>query len=412
MEGENSTPTSAMQSPDQTFPTRNEAAEDPEEDDPRSLMQQFLDQPEHSYRVPEYGDVVEGSIVQFSADELLVDIGLKSEGVVPAKEMTTLSEEERGMFQVGTQLMFFVLQPEDQEGRVVLSLDRARQEQGWQQLQQAYERQQIVQGQVTGYNKGGLLVHLEGVRGFIPSSQVSGLSRVPEGRRQAEMARMNGQVLPLKIIEINRSRNRLILSERQAVQEQREMRKGEILEHLREGEVRRGIVTSLCDFGAFVDIGGADGLIHLSELSWSRINHPSEVLQVGEEVEVYVLGIDEARKRIALSLKRTQREPWTTVGERYSLGQVIQATITQLTSFGAFARIESGVEGLIHISEMSDGHIQHPREVLQEGAVVTARIIRIDPARKRIGLSLRRLEEDEGKAAAAGSEPGDDNSSV
>jgi small subunit ribosomal protein S1 len=209
------------------------------------------------------------------------------------------------------------------------------------------------------------------------------------------MAKMVGTSLPLKVIEINRNRNRLILSERQAVQEAREGRKDELLSALKEGDVRTGRVTSVCDFGAFVDIGGADGLVHLSEISWSRVKHPSEVLKPGDPVQVYILSVDNERKRIALSIKRTQNEPWTTVSERYHLGQTVEGTITQLASFGAFARIEDGVEGLIHVSEMGDGRAQHPREVVQEGQQIQARIIRIDPQRKRMGLSMRQATEGE-----------------
>jgi small subunit ribosomal protein S1 len=235
------------------------------------------------------------------------------------------------------------------------------------------------------------------VRGFVPSSQVSGISRGPETQKQSDMAKMVGSSMPLKVIEINRNRNRLILSERQAVQEVREGRKDELLTSLKEGDVRSGVVTSIADFGAFVDIGGADGLVHLSELSWSRVKHPSEVLKPGDKVKVYILSVDNDRKRIALSIKRTQNEPWTTVNERYQLGQVVEGTITQLATFGAFARIEDGVEGLIHVSEMGDGRVQHPRDVVQEGDLIQARIIRIDPARKRMGLSMR--QPDEGSAA-------------
>jgi small subunit ribosomal protein S1 len=203
------------------------------------------------------------------------------------------------------------------------------------------------------------------------------------------MARMVGQTLNLKIIEINRERNRLILSERQAIQEVREEKKDELLATLHAGNVYTGTVSSVCDFGAFVDIGGADGLVHLSELSWGRVRHPGDILSVGDQVQVYLLSIDSERRRIALSMKRTQREPWSTIGERYSLGQIVSGTITQLAPFGAFARIEEGVEGLVHISELSDERIQHPRDVVQEGAEVQVRIIRIDPSRKRMGLSMR-----------------------
>ncbi len=363
--------------------------------DDRELMEQFLANPAHDYRNLQYGDTVDGIIMRVSRDEILVDIGAKAEGVVPAKEMQSLSEEDRAALKPGDPLLVFVVQSEDKEGRATLSIDRARQEKSWRRLQQCYETGEVIEAKVINYNKGGLLVNLDGVRGFVPSSQVSGISRGSETQKQSEMARMVGQTLALKVIEINRNRNRLILSERQAAMDVREGRKGELLSALKEGDIREGVVTSVCDFGAFVDIGGADGLVHLSELSWSRVKHPSEILKPGDKVQVYVLSIDNERKRIALSLKRTQHEPWTTVGERYHIGQMVEGVVTQLAPFGAFVRIEDGVEGLIHVSEMGDGRVQHPREVLQEGDVVQARIIRIDPARKRIGLSMRQTSDDQ-----------------
>jgi predicted RNA-binding protein with RPS1 domain len=204
------------------------------------------------------------------------------------------------------------------------------------------------------------------------------------------MARLIGTVLPLKVIEINRHRNRLILSERQAIQERRDVMKEKLIEELKEGEVRKGRVSSICDFGAFVDIGGADGLVHLSELSWSRVRHPSELLRVGQEVDVYVLGINAQEKKIALSIKRTQAEPWSRVATKYEVGQLVHGTVTQLANFGAFARIEDGIEGLIHVSELADERITHPKQVVGEGQQLILRIIRIDPQRRRMGLSLRR----------------------
>ena len=359
----------------------------------RALMEQFLTNPAHDYRNLQYGDTVDGTIMRVDKDEILVDIGSKAEGVVPTREMQSLSPEDRAELKPGDTLLVFVVQTEDKEGRAVLSVDKARQEKSWRRLQQSYDNGEVIEAKVVNYNKGGLLVNLDGVRGFVPASQVSGISRGPETQKQSDMAKMVGTSLPLKVIEINRNRNRLILSERQAVQEVREGRKDELLSSLKEGDVRTGVVTSVCDFGAFVDIGGADGLVHLSELSWSRVKHPSEVLKPGDKVQVYILSVENERKRIALSIKRTQSEPWTTVSERYHLGQIVEGVITQLASFGAFARIEDGVEGLIHVSEIGDGHVQHPREVVQEGDRVQVRIIRIDPARKRMGLSMRQTSE-------------------
>lgn len=384
-----------------------DALSEAEED--RLLMEQFLRDPAHDYRNLQYGDAVDGKIVRVEKDEVLVDIGSKAEGVVPAREMQSLLPEDRAGLHVGDELLVFVVQPEDKEGRAVLSIDKARQERSWRRLQQNYESGEVIEAKVVNYNKGGLLVNLDGVRGFVPSSQVSGISRGPETQKQSDMAKMVNQSLTLKVIEINRNRNRLILSERQAAQEVREGRKDELLSSLKEGDVRSGVVSSVCDFGAFVDIGGADGLVHLSELSWSRVKHPSEVVKVGDQVQVYVLSVDNDRKRIALSLKRTQSEPWTTVQERYELGQMVEGTVTQLASFGAFARIEDGIEGLIHVSELGDGRLQHPRDAVKEGDVVQARIIRIDPARKRMGLSLRPAQDD----ATPEAEPqGDDEASA
>lgn len=367
-----------------------------ETQDDRALMEQYLQDPTNDYYNLQYGDTVDGIVMHIDRDEILVDIGSKSEGVVPSKEMSSLLPEEREEIKVGDEVLVFVVQSEDKEGRSVLSLDKARQEKSWRRLQQQFETGDVLQAKVINYNKGGVLVNLDGVRGFVPASQVTGISRGPDAQKQSDMAKMVGGSLSLKIIEINRGRNRLILSERQAVQEVREARKDDILSALKEGDVREGTVTSITDFGAFVDIGGADGLVHLSELSWSRVKHPAELLRVGDKVKVYVLNIDNDRKRIALSIKRTQEEPWTTISGRYELGQLVDATITQLASFGAFARLEDGVEGLIHVSEMGDDRIQHPRELVKESDTVPVRIIRIDPARKRIGLSMRRVEGDDG----------------
>ena len=379
--------------------------QDPVEDG-QSVLQELLNDPAHDYRLFKYGDVVEGQIMAIGRDEILVDIGGKSEGVIPSREFSTLSPEELARLQPGDRILVFVMQSEDQAGQAVLSIDRARQEKSWRRLQEVYEAGEIIEAEVVNYNKGGLLVNLEGVRGFVPASQVIAIRGGDESTKQADMARMIGSKLKLKIIEINRHRNRLILSERQAVQEQRDAVKAQLIETLREGEIRRGRVTSIADFGAFVDIGGADGLVHLSELSWSRVKHPSEVLQVGDEVDVYVLSVNPEQKKIALSIRRTQPEPWSRVASAYSVGQLVRGTVTQLANFGAFARLEDGVEGLIHVSELAGWRVEHPHEVLNEGDQVVVRIIRIDPARRRIGLSLRRALEatDEEIEAALGPE--------
>jgi small subunit ribosomal protein S1 len=235
-----------------------------------------------------------------------------------------------------------------------------------------------------------LVGNLDAGRGVGTASQVSEILGGDDASKQADMAKLIGTKLNLKVIEINRHRNRLILSERQAMQERRDEMKEKLIEELKEGEVRHGRVSSICDFGAFVDIGGADGLVHLSELSWSRVRHPSEVLKVGQEIDVAVLGINPQERKIALSLKRTQAEPWSQVGDKYEVGQLVRGTITQLANFGAFSRIEDGIEGLIHVSEITDERITHPKQIVKEGDELILRIIRIDPQRRRMGLSLRR----------------------
>lgn len=358
---------------------------------------EMLQDPGHAFCVMDYGDIANGTVMQVDEEEILVDIGSKSEGVVPNREFRKAQQagELEGL-KVGDPIFVFVLKSEDDDGRALLSIDRARQEKVWRWLEQIYETGEIIEAAVDGYNKGGLLVNLRGVRGFIPASQVAGGAPIIRPDQPDAMAGLVGKSIPLKVIEINRRRNRLILSQRQALQGYRETRKEELLDALQVSKVYKGVISSICNFGVFVDLGGADGLVHLSELSWGRVGHPREVVQIGDEVDVYVLGIDRDRKRIALSLRRCQPEPWTTVTDRYHLGQLVQGEISQLATFGAFVRIEDGIEGLIHLSELSDTPIAHAREVVKEGDPVTVRVIRIDPVHRRIGLSLRRALRDTG----------------
>ena len=366
-------------------------------------MEDLMKASAQQYRTLKHGDVLEGTVMKVDREEILLDIGAKTEGVIPAREATSMTEEERSALKIGDEVLVSVLQPENSEGHAVLSVDRARQERAWRDLHKQYEAGEIIQAQVVGHNKGGLLVNLEGIRGFVPSSQISSMPP-GEANKQAELARLHSSTMPLKIIEINRNRNRLILSERQAMQEQRESMRSRLLQELEPGQIRPGTVTSICDFGAFVDIGGADGLIHLSELSWKRVSHPSELLKPGERIDVYVLSVDPNERKIALSLKRTQPEPWDTITDQYQLGQVVHGTITQITSFGAFARLEDGIEGLIHVSELAEGRVAHPRNVVKEGDAMDLKVIRIDPARKRIGLSLKRMTEGAEGGEGAGEE--------
>ena len=343
------------------------------------------------------GEVIEGLVMGADRDGILVNVGSKSEGVIPPHEMRSLGPEPAARLNVGERVLVYVLQPETPEGQILLSIDRARGEKGWRVLQQRFEEGQSFEAQVSGYNKGGLLVNVEGVHAFVPLSQVVGIrpERVENG--ESALAQMVGKNLHLKVIEINRRRNRVILSERAALQEWRGQQKERLLSELREGEIRRGKISSIRGFGVFVDLGGADGLAHLSELSWERNKAPEELFRVGDEIDVYIMKVDQETKKIALSLRRARPELWEEIVDKYNVGQVVPGVITKLVTFGAFARIEGPVEGLIHVSELVDRRITHPKEVVKEGDIVPLKVLRVERERHRLGLSLRRAR-DEGEA--------------
>ncbi len=343
------------------------------------------------------GDTVDGTIVSISPNQVLVAIPYKADAIVDPRELERLGKEFLDSIAVGDPISAVVVQPEDRDGNVVISLARAQQEQDWRQAEELFQSQDVFEGVVTGFNRGGVIVRVGRVRGFVPASQLSArwqAQQDAEGDPEQRWARLVGQTMQLKVVEMDRQRNRLILSERAAMRDWRKNQKDRLLSTLQRGDVLKGIVTSIADFGAFVDLGGADGLIHLSELAWHRVEHPREILRVGQEVEVYVMNVDEERKRIGLSLRRLTPEPWSVVADRYQVGQVVTATVTRLAAFGAFAKMDDAIEGLIHISEMADYRINHPKEIVQEGDVVQVRVIRIDPQHRRIGLSLRQAAED------------------
>src|SRR3989440_3629258 len=343
------------------------------------------------------GDVVDGVIVRIEQDEILVDIGLKSEGVLSTKELPATGDWSFDQLHLNDKVLVYVIQPETQEGHALLSLKRANAERQWRIAEEQYKNNELLKAKVIDFNKGGLIVDVAGIRGFVPISQILNLKReeVAQGgdnqETAAKLQSMKDKELQLKIIEINRARNRLILSERLAVQEGRQRRREELLDEWKPGEVRRGVVSNLANFGAFVDLGGTDGLVHISRLAWRRGNHPSEVLHVGQNVEVQVLSVDKDKKKIALSIKRAEVDPWTTVEQRYTPGQVVTGVITKIAPFGAFARIEDGIEGLIHLSELTPG--MDPKQTLHEGVPLQLRILRIDAERRRLGLSLRQADE-------------------
>ncbi|MDR3575671.1 MAG: S1 RNA-binding domain-containing protein [Anaerolineaceae bacterium] len=357
-------------------------------------MASLLEQEGLGIEFPRQGEIRHGVIASIGAGQILVSVGTKSEGIIAGKEYEIIPDEELKALKVGQEIPVFVVNPEDQNGNLTLSFVRAREEVSWQEAEALLASKETYHSSIIGFNKGGLIVPVGGLRGFVPASQIS-LSRragmsgeTPEQR----WSKMIGQDIDVCVIEVDRERRRLILSERAASTETRETLKERVIEDLKEGEIRAGRVTSLADFGAFVNISGADGLVHLSEISWERIQHPSEVLKVGQEVKVKVISIDRDKKRIGLSIRQLLEDPWMHQAATFQVGQLVEGTITRLTKFGAFARLEGDLEGLIHISEISEKRIEHPKEVLHEGDTVTLRIIKIDPENHRIGLSLRRVE--------------------
>jgi len=361
---------------------------------PGLTMEQLLSQGDLNLDQPKPGDMRTGMIASISDDEILVSIGAKSEGVIPARELEGMSAEERAKLKVGQDIQVYIVSPEGSKGIMQLSYTRSMEDDDWGKAEALLKSKEAYQGKVEGFNKGGLIVTVGRLRGFVPASQVSQTRRMrykgdtPE-QRWSEMV---GETLVARVIEVDRERRRLILSERAAAQESREALKERLLTEIKIGETRKGRVTSLADFGAFVNINGADGLVHLSELSWERVDHPNKMLSVGDEVEVKVISIDNERKRIGLSMRQLQKDPWEDNVEDYHVGQLVEGTITRLVKFGAFARIDDHVEGLIHISELSDERIEHPKEVVKEGDKLALRVIKIEPDRRRIGLSLRKVD--------------------
>jgi small subunit ribosomal protein S1 len=381
-------------------PVRPQEVNKPKSGNVPGMKMSDLSDLELGFQKLKYGAIVSGTIVRAEPREILIDIGAKSEGIVEQKELEKMSADAIKKLHVGDTVLAFIVRAENREGNVVLSLARAQLEHDWRDAEELLKSGQIFETQVAGFNKGGLIVRVGKVRGFVPATQLEGTYRrrleAVEGAANGEfdLSAYVGKKVKLKVIELDRERNRLILSERAALRELRKEQKERLLEDLHEGSVLTGTVTSVADFGGFVDLGGVDGMIHLSELSWTKIGHPRDLLKVGDKIEVQVLGVDRERERIALSLKRRQKEPWATVEERYQIGQLVNGTITKLASFGAFARLEDNIEGLIHISELADRRIQHPKEVVKEGDTLQLRVIRIDPTRRRLGLSLKRATEE------------------
>jgi small subunit ribosomal protein S1 len=364
----------------------------------QNLMEEWLDRAGDVVDV-QRGDIVDGVIVSVAPTEILIDVGCKCDGLISGRELERMSPDELDELCVGECIPVFVVNPEDKDGNIILSINRARAERDWRLAEALFESGDLYSGQVSGCNKGGVIVNVGQLRGFVPASQLetrsSGQARDASPRDDdARWEHLIGCDLKLKVIELDRNRNRLILSERAAGREWRQAARKKLMEELRVGDVRSGIVNSICEFGAFVDLGGADGLVHLSELSWNRVGHPREVVHVGQKVDVQVLDIDKDKQRIGLSIRRLVSEPWDDMADGVEVGQVVDGTITKIVEFGAFARIGEHVEGLIHISELSESRINHPQEVVQEGEVWPLKIIRIDADQRRIGLSLKQAHVD------------------
>ncbi|HEX9124248.1 MAG TPA: 30S ribosomal protein S1 [Actinomycetota bacterium] len=346
--------------------------------------EELRDAMEASLRDFKDGDIVDGEVVKIDRDEVLVDIGYKSEGVVPTKELSIRHDvDPNEVVKVGDKIEALVLQKEDKEGRLILSKKRAQYERAWGRIEEVMQSGSTIKGPVIEVVKGGLILDI-GLRGFLPASLV-------DLRRVRDLHPFVGTELEAKIIELDRNRNNVVLSRRAFLEESQSEDRKKFLESLQKGERRKGKVSSIVNFGAFVDLGGVDGLVHVSELSWKHVDHPSEVVQVGQEVEVEVLDVDLERERVSLSLKATQEDPWKEFERKYQAGEIIEGQVTKLVPFGAFVRVAQGIEGLVHISEISEAHVDTPESVLSVGDDVRVKVIEVDVPRRRISLSMRQV---------------------
>jgi small subunit ribosomal protein S1 len=340
------------------------------------------------------GDIVEGTVVKVDRDEVLLDIGYKTEGVIPSRELSIKHDvDPHEVVSLGDHIEALVLQKEDKEGRLILSKKRAQYERAWGTIEQKKENDEVVEGTVIEVVKGGLILDI-GLRGFLPASLV-------EMRRVRDLQPYVGRSLEAKIIELDKNRNNVVLSRRAWLEQTQSEVRTEFLNKLAKGQVRTGVVSSIVNFGAFVDLGGVDGLVHVSELSWKHIDHPSEVVEVGQEVTVEVLDVDLERERVSLSLKATQEDPWRQFARTHQIGQVVPGRVTKLVPFGAFVRVEEGIEGLVHISELAERHVEIPEQVVQVGQEIMVKVIDIDLERRRISLSLKQANESAGGEAPA-----------
>lgn len=343
----------------------------------------------HDYELPQPGDIRQGVIVSVSPQGIIMDLGLKRDGIVQPADLEKLTAEEKAELKINDEVPVYILSTNDADGLIV-SIYMARVSQDWEKAEEMLESGEIFEGEVIGYNKGGLIVPFGRLRGFIPASHVTNLTpNLDERQRQQRMAKMRGQQFPLKVIEVNQLRRRLVFSQRDAQREWDEAQKQSLLDNLQEGQTVKGRVSSMRDFGVFVNLGGADGLIHVSELSWQRINHPNEVVKVGDEIEAYIVKLDRDNQRISLSRKRILPNPWHSISEDYKQGQLVEGKITRIVDYGAFVEIAPGVEGLLHVSQLSRGSVEKVSDVVREGETHLLRIVSLDANKQRIGLSLK-----------------------
>ncbi len=342
----------------------------------------------------EVGDVVHGEVLSVDGQGLIVGVGVH-DGLVPRRDIERIAQTPDD-YTVGDTVDVSIVRMEDDEGNLQLSVSQALQMEDWRQAETLMQADEIWEGSVIDSNRGGLIIRFGSLRGFVPASHVSDLPRgLNEDDRKLYLRRFVGGKLPVKVIEVESKRRRLVFSQRDATRENREARKEALLDQLQEGEVRKGVVSGMRDFGAFVDLGGADGLIHISELAWHRVKHPSDVLSIGDEVEVYILRLDNDGKRIGLSLKRLQPNPWDVVDEQYHVGQLIEGTVSRTANFGAFITMEPGIEALLHISQMSDPPPMETTLIAQEGQTLLMRIVSIETDKQRLGLSLKEVTAEE-----------------
>jgi small subunit ribosomal protein S1 len=345
---------------------------------------------------PERGDILSGTILRVDNQGLIVDVGMNGrDGIVSRRDIERLGVGTDA-YHVGDEIDVIVLRLEDDDGNLVLSVSQAQQSEDWKRAEQLMNDEEIWEGVVMDANKGGLIVPFGNLRGFVPASHVIDLPRgISEDERKSQMDTLLGNKIAVKVIEVNRKRRRLVFSQRDAQRGRREARKEILLDELKEGEVRKGIVSGLRDFGAFVDLGGADGLIHISELAWHRVKHPQEVLNVGDEVDVYILRLDTEGKRIGLSLKRLQKNPWAQAEEMYHVGQLVEGVVSRVAQFGAFVSLEPGIEALLHASQLDEPAPVDPTQAVWEGQRLLLRVISIEPERQRLGLSFKEVTQEE-----------------